>query len=57
MAEHMQVSNRTIWRWCKANKLTFIKVGTVTRICAEIPQSTLNQPEPDKGSDNGNSIP
>ncbi|KKM85913.1 hypothetical protein LCGC14_1284220 [marine sediment metagenome] len=42
MAGYLQVTPRTVYRWCKAGKLTSLKIGRVTRVCAKVPQSTLN---------------
>ena len=42
MAERLQVTDRTVYRWCKDGKLTFIKIGRVMRVCGKVPQSSLN---------------
>ena len=44
MAEHLQVSEKTIRRWIKDGKLTSMRIGNIrgiTRVCAKVPNSNI----------------
>ena len=51
MAEYMQVTERTVYRWVKDDKVVFIKLGRVVRVCPQLPDDTRRE-EPD-----GNNLP
>ena len=58
MAEHLQVSPRTVTRWIKDGKLTAMKIGDkrqITRVCAKVPNTNIMLAEPEEYD--GNNIP
>jgi len=42
IADHMQVSRRTVMRWIKSGQLAALRIGSVTRIPADAYQQFLN---------------
>ncbi len=43
IADHMQVSRRTVMRWIKSGQLAALRIGTVTRIPADAYQQFLSE--------------
>ncbi len=42
VAEHMQVSRRTVMRWIKSGQLPALRIGNVTRVPTDAYQQFLN---------------
>ena len=50
MADHLQVSSKTISRWIKAGKLTSMQIGDkhkLTRVCAKVRNSNIILAKPE----------